>query len=706
MAAYVPFITFFTNFVLIASFVGMSLGCLATDARKSLVRFTPFFIFICIAIGILTSVLIDNNAMSVQVGKADSPERVFFGTIWGGQDFTKLRIPVEVLISIVFVSILTVFVGLGQVLGRELDRVPNRIVAYSTNIGGSLAGIAVFGTLSFYSLPPVVWFLIAFFGVAVFIWHLSRTVRILTTVFFLFSLVGIVWLDRSQPGQEVIWSSYYHINYDKQDGQITTNDLGHQAMRERWRNPAYSVTYLLTHFSDIPKIKDVLIIGAGSGNDIAHALWHDVESIDAVEIDPWFVRIGKRDHPNQPFHDSRVQVHINDGRAFLENTDKQYDFIAYGLVDSLTIHSSYSSVRLESFLYTKEAFEAVKSRLREGGIFAIYNYYREPWIVIRMHEMLKEVFDHPPIAISLPAKQFIRDDDPSTNSMSLLIAGNTRPIIESFSKYGYFQLDKDTFIKTPDTQPFLDHPNGFLKQNKTNRTREKLLYMVAPSQVQNREPVLTATDNWPFLYLRDRLIPTHNWIGMGLIIFFSFVAYCLLKPKVSKGISRHFFFLGTGFMLIETMNVTRLSVLFGSTWMVNAIVFAGILIMILLSNVFVYYRQTDQLKPFYLLLLATLLLGTVVDTAVFLKLSIISRALAAGVFMFAPIFFAGVIFASSFRRSKNPHFDFGSNIAGVVLGALLENLSLVLGFKWLLVIAMAAYVLSIRFEGLKARPAS
>lgn len=62
--------------------------------------------------------------------------------------------------------------------------------------------------------------------------------------------------------------------------------------------------------------------------------------------------------------------------------------------------------------------------------------------------------------------------------------------------------------------------------------------------------------------------------------------------------------------------------------------------------------------------------------------------------IFVPIFFAGVIFATAFRDSSRPDVDFGSNIGGVVLGGLSENLSLIVGFNGLLMIACLYYLLS------------
>lgn len=62
--------------------------------------------------------------------------------------------------------------------------------------------------------------------------------------------------------------------------------------------------------------------------------------------------------------------------------------------------------------------------------------------------------------------------------------------------------------------------------------------------------------------------------------------------------------------------------------------------------------------------------------------------------VFVPVFFAGIVFGTLFRDSSQPDIDFGSNIAGAILGGLCESLSLVIGFNYLLIIAVAGYLLS------------
>ena len=68
---------------------------------------------------------------------------------------------------------------------------------------------------------------------------------------------------------------------------------------------------------------------------------------------------------------------------------------------------------------------------------------------------------------------------------------------------------------------------------------------------------------------------------------------------------------------------------------------------------------------------------------------------AASLLAFAPIFFAGVVFAVSFTRAAAPDRAFGFNIAGAMVGGLAEYSSMVLGFQHLLFVAVALYTLSI-----------
>ena len=157
------------------------------------------------------------------------------------------------------------------------------------------------------------------------------------------------------------------------------------------------------------------------------------------------------------------------------------------------------------------------------------------------------------------------------------------------------------------------------------------------------------------------------------------------------------FFLGAGFMLLESKGVVHMALLFGSTWVVNAVVFGAILVMILLANLFVAVIRPRMLWPYYLLLGAALVLNTLVPMSGFLRLAGSARLIASCAVVFIPVFFAGVIFAVVLPGQSRPDVALGSNVAGVILGGLAENLSLVIGFDHLLLVALAFYFLSALF---------
>src|SRR5262249_47259903 len=153
----------------------------------------------------------------------------------------------------------------------------------------------------------------------------------------------------------------------------------------------------------------------------------------------------------------------------------------------------------------------------------------------------------------------------------------------------------------------------------------------------------------------------------------------------------------------ETKGVVHLALLFGSTWMVNSIVFFAILVMILLSNLYVLIVQPKRTWPYYGLLIASLLINTAVPMTVFLALPGASKVLVSCALIFVPVFFAGVIFATAFRDSRQPDVDLGSNIGGVIFGGLSEYFSLVVGFNHLLILAIAYYALSMVLGSRSAR---
>jgi hypothetical protein len=186
--------------------------------------------------------------------------------------------------------------------------------------------------------------------------------------------------------------------------------------------------------------------------------------------------------------------------------------------------------------------------------------------------------------------------------------------------------------------------------------------------------------------------------GLGLLMVFLFIPR---GRKADWGMNGRMFFLGAGFMLVETTAVVRMALLFGSTWIVNAVVFLAVLVMILGANLYVLKWRPQRLWPFYAGLLASLALNVLTPLDFFP--TVLGRGLgfphglqvaSACLVVFTPILFAGVIFAVSFARTPEADLAFGANIAGAMLGGLAENSSMLLGFQYLLTVSIIFYILS------------
>src|SRR5690606_28846382 len=280
---------------------------------------------------------------------------------------------------------------------------------------------------------------------------------------------------------------------------------------------------------------DVLVIGAGSGNDVSAALQRGADHVDAVEIDPRLIEIAEGNHPDQPYSDPRVDVHLDDGRAFLERSDRTWDRIVLALPDSLTLVQGQSSVRLESYLFTVEAMEAARDHLAPGGVFAMYNFYREGWLVDRYAETLAEVFDQPPCV----------------------------------SRFGESHL---AVLVASDDPAALDCP--------------------AEDRYQSRTSIEPVSDDHPFPYMQNRTIPAlYLWSGLGMIVLsIAAVGGVTLVGQPDRRSSIHevlrykdLFFMGVAFMLLETKSVVQFALLFGTTWLVNSLVFLGVLLSVLVA---------------------------------------------------------------------------------------------------------------------------
>jgi SAM-dependent methyltransferase len=712
--AHVLFLTFFTNTVLLACFLGMSVGCLCAGSNRDFLSWAPALLGLALAAAFgVEGFMASGGERFMDVGQQSSPQMVFFGTEYHAQDLAQFRIPVELVNGFFFLIIAFSFIGPGQLLGRTLAQVPDRVQAYTVNILGSVAGIVLFAVISALHLSPFWWFLPAALGLA---WLLvprpqpgqpllawaSRPV-LLAVIPFLAAWHSLA-VPSGPAGDDVaqrqsFWSPYYRVDYDPAPQSIWVNLIGHQQMSGRTAEAspahAYALPHALNRDAGGAPFENVLVIGAGSGNDVSRALQWGAKHVDAVEIDPVIYELGKRHHPDHPYDDPRVTVHLDDGRNFLRATQQKYDLVIYALVDSLVLHSSYSNIRLESYLFTRQAFADVQRCLAPDGVFVMYNFYRQGWIVARLQSGLAEVFGSDPLVLGLPYRPEIGVGDNLSHNFTAFFAGNTAKLRAAFDH------NPEYWLQNVPPDPALT-PSGFAAAPPTGAEGSWTRFGLA-KVVQPAEPLRATTDDWPFLYLRAPMLPFLTIRGMllmgavalGLIWYFRPRGAAAEVGANTPGLNARMFFLGAGFMLVETKAVVHMALLFGSTWVVNSIVFFAVLVMILAANLFVRVRQPKNLAPYYVGLLAALALNVLVPLDFFLGMERLPQVLLSCLLVFAPILFAGVIFAVSFARTQQPDRAFGFNVAGAMAGGLAENASMLVGFQYLILIAAAFYALSL-----------
>jgi hypothetical protein len=612
-------LSFFANFVLLGSFLGIGLGFLRANRKLNLFPYAPI---------VLAALVAFIRFFPVQIKSSNNTDLIYFGRL------EETGLPREITLTVVFLVVAAVMAFIAEGVARTFKKF-EPLDAYRLDLIGSVLGIIGISVLAFLGAPPLVWGAVAGVGIVYFAFQgTARPIQVLQVL----SLVAIVvMLAFESFAGGVRWSPYYKIETETSaalDGQslISVNGVSHQANLESTENPLYNAVY-----DQLAKkrLDNVLIIGAGGGNDVSVALAQGAKHVDAVEIDRELQQLGEETHPDKPYDDPRVDVHINDGRAFLESTDTKYDLILFALPDSITLVPGQASVRLESFLFTTEALEAAKERLKPDGVFSMYNYYREDWLLDRFANELEQVF------------------------------GNT-PCLESFGDVGKLAVLVDAS-----------------RQRNLNCASEWAAAGVVPEE---------STDDHPFPYLRTRSLPSLYTVTILLILAASLILVRLVGgPLKTIGGYLDLFFMGVAFLLLETKSVVQFALLFGTTWFVNALVFLGILVTVLIA-VEISRRVTFKRPAWlYLVLLATIAVAWAIEPGSLLSLSPVPRFLAAVAIAFAPILIANLVFTQRFKDVGSSTTAFGANLLGAMVGGVLEYIALITGYRMLLLVVALAY---------------
>jgi spermidine synthase len=637
MPAYVRLLAYFSNFILLASFLGIGIGCLLAQRRKNLIVWFPLIQF---------SVILAVDLLRLEVALPST------STIYFSSGTAESVVPVEstLLLPLLFTSVAALFVTVAHRMGRELTGTPP-LRAYVINLLGSLSGVAAFALVSWLQLPPIVWFGIAAAAALPFVFEGPRLVA---GVNLLLLAAALVVVHRMEAGS--LWSPYYRITIfqDKADTVVEVNHIFHQSMapvaqKEYFYQWPYAV------FGD--SFDEVLILGAGTGTDVAAALRHGAKHVTAVEIDPVILRLGAERHPDRPYSDPRVTVVCDDARHFLRTSTKKYDLVVFALIDSLTVQSSFSGVRLESYMFTRESFEAVREHLSPRGVMVLYNYFREKWLVDRLANTAAEVFGRDPLGHVHQDRAYL---GVMLSGPRLAELAAPPPLPADVLAYG---------------QP----------------------HAPSPAHPLMRDPsVRPATDDWPFLYMREPGLPRHYVAALGLVLTVSALAVWLARGGGgTRNFSWHFFFLGAGFMLLETKSIVQFALLWGSTWSSASLAIASVLVMALASAIVASRVQIRRRAPIAAALLALIALNYLIPVGRVTFDSRAAESLFYGLLVFSPVFCAGLLFSSSFKESSSTATDFGANLLGAIVGGVGEYLSLLAGYRFLLALVALCYLVAL-----------
>ena len=653
---------FFKNFVLVACFFGFGLGCYFSKRRVNLIALFLPLLLLCLLIELPWVPL--RTMIAILPSLLGSSADVH---IWGvpsmPTDWPSMAAAILVTVPI-FGLLVLCFIPFGQLVGWLLENATAGIRAYSVNVLAGLFGITLFTALCFADTPPAVWLLIFAALLVAGLWKIPR----LRWTALALSLICLALLSISKggPSTTIYWSPYQKLSVKPivDSGEIisyevSTNDAWYQHILN------YSPEFLKRHpellsgqaiewdpynlpYRFSPSPSSVLVLGAGTGNDVAAALRNGAQRVTAVEIDPLILKLGRRLHFEKPYDSPRVTAFTDDARSYIQNSHEQFDLIVFSLLDSHTTSSNFSNIRIDNYVYTVEAMTAAKKLLLPDGLFVVKFQVDNAWIGGRLQGLLTTVFSQTPLQI------------------------------QSASQYGT--------------------PGRFFLVGSQQKLANALSESPVSEYVRNNKgfeisKARLTTDDWPYFYQHEPGIPFSVILISALIVLMAFW-FMARTGQGSVRIHWHFFFLGAGFLLLEVQIISKIALLFGTTWVVNSIVVAALLLLIVAANATVLSVPSISRGIAYAGILIAVAIGYLVPMQSLFFPNPWVKGLAALAVLCLPVYFAGIIFARSFAEVLFDSEALGSNLLGAVVGGVLESISFWTGLRSLLVVSVLLYIFS------------
>lgn len=642
-AGQVRLFAYFSNIVLISAFLGMGLGILLGRSRPGLVHLAlPTLALLSLALGFSFQLGLWSLSfpdISIYLWEADTRPAVL----------TFLR-NLGIMLGLFWLMCL-VFLCAGAAVGHYFARL-EALDAYSWDLGGSLVGILLFMVLTWLSTPPPVWLLPGVIALAMLSgrWYawVAGVIVIGAAWFSIdgaeFSPYNRIDFSENREGKAVdhvviVNRDYHQWIRDLRPATIEDAELAPDVREHRLMlRTAYDIPFRIN-----PTRDRALIVGAGTGNDVSAALRNGYGACWSVDIDGRLIDLGRRLHPERPYSDPRVRPIINDARAFFEQyRGEPFDVVCFGLLDSHAMFSAMSTLRLDNYVYTVEGIRAAWRHVAEDGHLSIsFSVYAGDWLADRLYWTITE-------------------------------ATGRRPIVLNHG---------------------MDWGYAFIVPGKTARLDlESLGAMPRVEPSRPREETRVCRDDWPFLYIRPGVFPVGYVFLISAILLTGLVAVRRVMQAVgSRRFDWPLFLMGAAFLLLETRGVTNLSLLFGSTWVVNASVFSGILAIVLLANILVQKGRVGRIGAWQILLLASVALLAFFRPAWLAGFDMGLRGLLGGLVNALPVGIAGIVLSQRLRRASDPVTSLGSNLLGAIVGGSIEYVSMWVGLQAVAFIVLALY---------------
>ena len=649
LASQIRVFAYFSNLVLIAAFLGMGLGLGIAKRRGALRHWVLPAVFLLsipaaaaemLGLTQLTFPDLSVHMWGAELALGPDASGISEALTLGGSVLT---------VFLLFWAVAGSFVLAGVSVGHYFDQL-RTLKAYGLDLFGSLLGVLAVTAVTSLGTGPPVWFFVA--GLP-FLYLSPRLINalcfaglLLTTwssvdgaLFSPYNRIDLV----SQAEGEVLLNvnhDFHQYIHDLSPERIASLANEHDRQIVEGTRIVYDIPYVVAG-----QASRVLVVGAGTGNDVQAALRNGAEQTTAVDIDGTILKLGEMLHPEEPYSDPSVQLVTNDGRAFLQQYDGEpFDVVSFGFLDSHALFSAMSSLRLENYVYTEEGLAAAWENVSDDGLLALsFSVVGGQWIQDRIYWTLAEATGKTPKMIHHGLH----------GGTTFLVAKGS----EDLDLGGYLGIEEPT---------------------------------------SSTEEAMITSDDWPFLYIRPGLFPWGYVLLLGGVLLSGIPAARMAygKDVTGGGFDPPLFFMGAAFLLLETRGVTSLSLLFGSTWIVNSVVFAGILTTVLLANFAVDRLGLKDERPWFIPLLLSLLILWALPVGVLNTLPALGRGVLGGLLVGLPIGLAGVIVSTRLQKTAKPAASLGSNLLGAVVGGCLEYMSMWTGLRALVLLAGLFYALA------------